>query len=130
MMPRFASVLLADTDVDFREAMVNLFLLSGVSDLTEADSEDSAVYSLSRGGFDLVMMDRALYERPKVRSLVDIQRKTRGAAIVVVLDDRLVTPGPWDSWRGEGVLCVVRSAAERTLSGWTALSPPGSTHER
>ena len=117
------SVFLADTDPDFRESMVNHLLLSGVSNLVEASNLDDTLESLSRGTFDLVIVDYDLYRIPEVRSTVERHHRTNHSGVIVVLDDDR-TQESWELGRSELILCVIKSAARRVLARWAASSPP------
>ncbi len=115
VMDATPSVLLADTDADSRESLVNHLLLAGVTRIGVAASPEEVTRELSRAGFDLLLVDYELFRTLNGARTLGSHRSSHGSRVVLMVDDdrdALIN----EVMRGSDIfLCIPKSAATRML---------------
>ena len=110
-----SSVLLADSEPDFRELLVNNLLLCGVENVDVVTSAADLVDALRSQVFDVVVVAFELYKVASATEALESYRRVHSGSVIILIDDdagRL----PAGVIRSLGAnICILRSTAQSML---------------
>ena len=113
-MRKALSILVADTDADFGESLVNNLLLLGVPTVRVAQNGTEVVTHLEQNSFDLVLVELDIFEQPETKSTLDRCLHDHSTSIILMLDEDRTSLSQ-ASKSGDFYLCTLKSSVRNML---------------
>lgn len=116
---RGKNVLLAESQRQNRESLVNQLLMAGAGQVSVASETDELIKSLSAGNYDLILLGLSFFSEKRVKKEIEIFHRNRASSIIIVFDDEeesLAARKLVDVFKETNVyLCVLRSTTGKLL---------------
>lgn len=112
-------MLLGETQLHYRESLVNQLLMAGAGQVAVAVDADELIRSLNADSYDLVLLGQSIFGEKQVKKELEKFHRKRSSSIIVLFDDEeesLTAHKLLDVLKENNVyLYVLRSTAARIL---------------
>lgn len=116
---RGKQVLLGESQMHYRESLVNQLLMAGAGQVAVAVNADELIRSLNAENYDLVLLGQSIFAENQVKKELEMFHRERTSSIIVLFDDEegsFTAHKVLDALKETNIyLCVLRSTAARIL---------------